>query len=102
MNATCGHVLNFYFNIAKCIRLVCSKLCYFVKIMPFYYNISRQYIVHAFFFFLNMNNNTFIPFGSDCWPQSSCSSNKVFATVNSLSGLLFDVPAFLSCFGDHR
>ena len=42
INASCVHLLNFYFNIAKCIRLVWTKLCYFVKIMPFYYNIGRH------------------------------------------------------------
>jgi hypothetical protein len=49
-----------------------------------------------------MSNTPFIAFGSDGWLQSSCSSNKVFVTVNSLCGLLLDVAAFLSCFDGHR
>jgi len=100
-NASCGHVLNCYFNIAKCIRLVWTILCYLIKIMPFYYNIARHISSMSFFFF-NMSTTTFIAFGSDCWLQSSCSSNKVFATVNSRCGLLLGVAAFLSCFDGHR
>jgi len=101
MSASFGHVLNCYFNIAKCIRLIWSKLLYFVKIVAFYYNFGVRISSKSIFFFY-MSTYSFIAFGSDCWLQSSCSSNKVFATVNSLCGLLLCVAAFFSCFDGHR